>query len=255
MGEPKLTPNGNISKMPEQGYGGWGNMKGRPPDDHPRRCHGIMRDGNRCTQWARKGLTRCNSHGARRSLKVLYNNGSWKGFMPNFYRKQLTATLSTALADQLQLESSEQFSILEELALTRETAADFVQLYGLAHAAYEADPSEEKLQAKMAAGTMLRDVLAEVAVLADKAAKIHFTGKQVFTALDLKLIVAQMSKIMFDICGTTNVHLAKEFEYAVGDRLKLPSDNNGTTITPDQDVIDMDATIPRAPEDATDLEE
>lgn len=226
------------------GYGGHASLRGRPPDDHPRRCHGIMRDGERCTQWALKGLTRCSSHGGSKSKRCQYRNGEWNKFMPNFYRKQLTKSLTAAVSEQLQLETNEQFSIIEELALMRETCADYVQMYAIAHQAYEDAPSEDLLECKISAGTLMREALSEVVTLAEKASKIHFTTKNVFTALDLKLVVAQLVKIQYEVCGQKYKHIAEEFEYSILEKLTLPSDEQGTTLTPDQDVQAMDSTVP-----------
>lgn len=233
-----------YDKLTKTGQAG---LRGQPPKNHPRRCWGIMRNGERCTQWALKGGTRCRSHGGWRNK--LSNGSHDLGFMPAFYRKKLTQSLSEAVQHQLNLESDEQFSVLEELALMRESTGDFVQLYGVAHQAYEENPTDELLQAKLAAGELMRTALDKVVAIADKAAKIHFTGKNVFTALDLKMVVNQMTAIMFEICGTSHMDLAREYEHALTTKLALPSSGDeGTTITPDQDVIDMDSTIPSAPE-------
>lgn len=166
--------------------------------------------------------------------------------MPGFYRKNLTTTMNDALDEMLDCKSSDQFSLLDELALCRIHAATFVEQYSEAVELCENNPECDKSkQLKDVTGLQMVEALNNVKEMADKASKVHFAGKDHFTALDIRLVVNQFVKLMYETCGTQNQHIAMEFEKLVEDRIRLPQlENQGTSITPDQDVIEMDETIP-----------
>ena len=109
------------------------------------------------------------------------------------------------------------------------------------------DPTNEKLrEAVMDAGTLMADSMKQVVDLAAKASSIHYQGKQTFTAMDLRLVVNQLTRIIWGICKGSHDEVARAIEEAIDRKLRLPTDGTaGTELTPDQDVIDMDASVPR----------
>lgn len=219
------------------------------PVGHPRRCTGIMRNGDQCTKWGRKGSypPRCNAHGtaAQRSNNRLIG-AELQHNMPKFYKGKLNKTLAKAVSEQLDMQTDEQFSVLEELALMRASSAEYVALYSGIDEALEQNPDNEALkEAKSEAAVLMQSMLKEVVEVAGKASKIHYAGKDTFTAMDLRLVVNQLTRIMYSVCSRENIDIAKRFEEQVDKQLRLPSEVTGTDITADQAVMDMDDTVPQ----------
>lgn len=159
--------------------------------------------------------------------------------MPRFYRQHLTQTLNEAVAAQLNTDPKEQVSLFEELALMREHTGQLVRLWS------QAIEQEAKEELIIACGTEMQLALQEVAKLALAANNVMRTGKDQYSVHDLKYVVMQLTRIMYDVCGDDHSDLAKKFEAMVDDKLVLPKSPEATTLTPDQDVLSMDDTVPK----------
>lgn len=168
-----------------------------------------------------------------------------------FYRQYLSKTLSDKLAECLSHDESEQTALLEDLALMRQTVVDIAQLYDVAHVAYEDAQTKEirdkALEMKVTAGQLLRDAIGEVADIADKvekhrAIRMEQTGVSVHA---IAYIAKQCAQLAYRLCGD-DLMLAQEFEKGIR-AIRLPNspaELAGTLITPDQDVLAMDDTVP-----------
>lgn len=200
---------------------------GEPPEIY--QCNAIRRNGKRCRKWRLRGQRCCQFHGGRRGRTQLKS-------MPGFYRDVLSKTLDDVIQAAMEQNPSEQVSLLEELALMRLTAREAVALYSAAQA------SDQKTK-DMAAGVMV-DALKNVQSIAESAARINAASKEQLSATSLKVVVHQITRIAYEVIGDTQ--LAEEFERRIRDKVRLPDETKGTLLTPDQDVQEMDDSVPRS---------
>jgi hypothetical protein len=173
-----------------------------------------------------------------------------------FYAKHLSVSLQDKLLECLSLDEAEQTSLLEDLALMRQTVLDIAQMYDLACAMYDAAISPETkhiaLQNKIEAGQLMRNAQADLANLADKIEK-HSQMRREQSGISVHAIghiTKQLVQLAYNVCGD-NLTLAREFE-AGAKAISLPDFSKGargTMLTPDQDVMEMDATVPAEPAD------
>lgn len=217
------------------------NLKGRPPEGHARQCQRIKRDGLRCAKWAITNSVWCEFHGGSGTRRKNRKNKAAQvriATLPMFYSKHLSKTLQEAVEEQLGLKSNEQLNLQTELALMRELCGNAVGLYCVAK---EHGKSEDLAEATV----LMQEALKEVASLCKDAAAVEASRRDTITPSDLKTITNQMVKILYDVCGDDNEALARLFELRVRKDIKLPSDNQGTSLTPTEDVRAMLDTIPK----------
>lgn len=179
-----------------------------------------------------------------------------EAYMPRFYSRTLKPTLAARITDMLEeTQPLEQLGITEELALMRDHAANAVAVYS---AAVEAgsDP-----QALLTAGMMMSGALQEVVKVAKDAAAIEDTKAKLAGAF-----VHVMESVIVSVVRAA--HEAFGDDYRVGifeknlrEHLVIRLDRNGsglgidgTALTPDQDVMAMDDTVPREPRDESDAD-
>lgn len=211
-------------------------MPGSAPMNDPRRCQAKCSPP--CVRWSVKasrdatGRGYCHWHGGKRHKR----HGVRVDHLPQFFSKHLTKTLEEAVADAMQEDPSEQVAIFEELALFRATVIPAVKMYDAAVS------SNAKAETINAAAALLRDQLKDVTMIAQRAAAINSADK--VSVHSIKFVVNQIVRIAWEVMGEEHEPLARQFEELVRDRIKVSSDVQGTAITPDMDVTQMDATIP-----------
>lgn len=215
------------------------NAHWRKPVDNERRCIAQTSRG-RCKKYRMRGYDKCWFH----EFRIRRRRQRPQDKMPSIYTQHLNPTLEASIEAQLALEGGEQFNLLTELALFKHHTTTYIKLFSAAEQAHRENPTKETLEAKINAGELMNMALEKVASMSERAAKIHYTSKNTFTAFDVKLIADQMTRIMFEVCGHAYQDLAQQFSDECKVRLTLPSDNEGTTIKPGDDVLQMDATIP-----------
>lgn len=198
---------------------------GAPPDEY--QCQAKRRNGKRCKKWRLKTSKYCQFHGGRRRGSTHKHHS-----LPMFYSEVLNTSLKQLVEAACSQEPHEQVAIFEELALMRVTATEAVRLYSKAQ---EAD-DETRLNASL----LMRDHLLEVVKVAESAARIVASGKDKISVHDINHVVNQIVRIAFKTLTDDD---ARKFERAIRAEVKV-SGNEGTTITPDQVVTDMDSTIP-----------
>jgi len=180
--------------------------------------------------------------------------------MPALYSKYYTKTLQAAIDEQLNRSPSEQLALFEELALVRESCGDAIKLWSalrdmtvppdITDSAERKKRETELQSSRQIAGQLMVEALTQVTRIAQQAAIIEASGKDKYSIHTLKHFVQQIVGIAYETFEPDNRKLAEQFEAALHAKLKLPvSDAQGTTLTPDQDAIDMDQTVPRAPRD------
>ena len=211
---------------------------GGPPDGHERQCQAKSRHtGKRCKRWALIGARTCQFHGGR----TAQNRVVPTDHLPMFYAKVLNKTITEIVEQQLESDPAEQVGVFEELALVRVHAQQAVALY---NAATEGD--EVKSETVMAAGSLMVDVLQTVADFAKTASTISSQQAGKFSIHNLRHVINQIVRIAYDVFGEKYDVLAKEFERQVRERIRMPNEVDGTHLTPDLDVTEMDDMIPAA---------
>lgn len=170
----------------------------------------------------------CQFHGGRTGRR-----GARIDNLPTFYAKHLKTSLKKTIEDQLEVDPIEQINIFEELAIIRATAVSAVTLY-------------EKCvgtKAEQGAGALVRDVLKEVVTTCQAAQQIESSSKDNISIHSIGHIVNQIVKVAYDVFGD-DFEKAQLFEKLVNERVKMPLQQSGTLITPDQDAAEMDETVP-----------
>jgi len=203
--------------------------------DHPRRCQARLKrkGGKQCGQWALEGVNYCKFHGGRLSQKKL--RGEVRiSHLPKFYRNTLSKTLSQAVDEMLGVAPEDQLSLFEELAIMRTMAGDAIKLYTLA---------EQKGKKTIEAAELMRSALKDVVSVCESAARVSAMGKDKISIHDIQHIVNQIVRVAYSTLAEKD---ARKFERAIKTQVKLPvKDNQGTELTPDKDVLEMDGTIPQ----------
>jgi hypothetical protein len=148
-----------------------------------------------------------------------------------FYKRALTESLEAVVAEHLEMKPDDQLTLFEELALVREAAAGHVKIYA---AAIETG----KQETIMAAGELMALAMQRVAEMCKAASAVNSTQKDKFSAHDLNYIIEQIIRISYD-CFKDN-DLVNVFASRIRSELQLSEKDRGTSITPDQEVLEMD---------------
>lgn len=202
-------------------------LGGPPHDDHPRRCQGIRFSGVQCRRWALKGTMFCQFHGGRHVHKANY----WQQQVSRFYKRNLSKSLAEAIEDSLDLKPDDQFNLMEELALMREVAGQYVKVYG---AALESG----KQDVILSSGELMALALNQVSNICRQAAAVHNEQREKFSVHDLNYIIEQIIRISYDCFKDDD--RCNTFALMIREQLDLKSNKQGTTITADQAVTEMD---------------
>lgn len=224
--------------------------------DHPRRCKRIIQwRGERCKRWALKGSDYCFKCGQNRKNGTKPGTGliARDKMALRFYKKFLGPTLREAMEEMLCMREDEQMSLLEELALMRNMAGEAIALYqGALQIGVKPDgtldPTKEQARrlAITNACSLMSASLEQVRVMAKTASDISAQGKDKYSIQTLEVIVDQIVK-MVDQCFGEYDEEIKAFNILIREQLKIPKRGvDGTELTPDMDVAEMDSTIPRA---------
>jgi hypothetical protein len=200
--------------------------RGKPASDSVFRCQGIRKCGLRCERWALKSKKYCQFHGGRKRGK----EKDWLVRVAGFYRRSLTKALNDAVQESLEQKPDDVLNLFQELALTREAAQLSVRMYG---AALETDKQESIL----IAAELMAMHLQRVAEMCKAAASLHTEQREKFSVHDLNYIIEQIIRISYD---TFKDHeLVNHFALRLRNEIQI-SKAQATTITPDQEVLEMD---------------
>lgn len=220
---------------------------GRPAANSPRRCQALLlkRHGRQCRRWALKGSKFCPFHGGRK--KKLLHNVDRK--MPGIYSKKLGPTLAKALEEAVSQPNGEMLRVYEELALVRLSSQESVRLFS---AVYELpDDHPKKSESLLMTGSLMRESLQEVIKVAQTAASIESQQNDRVSIQHLAAVVEQIVRLAYEAFGEDHLDLVQNYESLIRGKVRLPKPgSDGTTITPDQDVMEMDDTVPRYEEPA-----
>lgn len=154
------------------------------------------------------------------------------------YGRYLSKTLKEVLEEQLN--SPDPLADLsEELVLMRECAGQAIQLY-------DVSLRSEEPQTRHNAALILRDALKDVADIAMRHAAIVEKQAGKFDVQHLAYVSNAICKLAYDVFGELAPELAEEFIGKLPNIIRLPG-KEGTELTPDQDVAEMDDTVPALP--------
>lgn len=249
-----------------------GKYHAKPAKDDPRRCECRKRrpgpDGDkRCQNWKKTGRKFCEHHdtmyhGQRGQTalgpvdKTNRSRQRMVGRLPKVYSEHL----SKSLAERVDGARSVGLDLGEELALVRVCALDAVMMYDAVEMASKVDardgsplPLETQLQCRVAAGQIVRDAAAEVASMAEKAAKVAESRQNMLSGTALAAVLADVIHAAHRTFGDDQPDKVREFARAIRDIRPLGG-HTGTTITPDQDALAMDATVPAGPPQPTETQ-
>lgn len=219
--------------------GAGGRFVGLVPEEY--QCIRIRRNGRRCRKARIKGATCCKYHGGKwqswpSTVVKLYR-------LPMFYSKVLGPTLKSYVEQCLDLEPHEQFDLVEEVMIMKGMMSQSIAMY---EAACALPDGPKKLAVVVMAGDSVKQGLKDVADMAHKAAQIRASMKDKVSVHNIQYVINQIIRIAHESMPEG----AEAFESLVRSHVKLPTAGvQGTTITPDQDVLDMDSTIPKGDDD------
>jgi hypothetical protein len=218
----------------------------RVANQHPRLCQAKLAGGRKCGQWALKGIQYCKFHGGA-AIKRLREKRNVDDPRTNDVArirkyKKLGATLEQFVAELLTQPEQEQLDLFEELALMRSFVDESTSMFAAACALPANNAKRTELI--VCAGGLMKQALDDVRVMSKTASDIFANGKDKFSVHSLHDIVQQIKRMVHNCFGHCEIEL-EEFEKQLR-LLQLPKIGaDGTTITPDQDVIEMDSMIPR----------
>lgn len=166
--------------------------------------------------------------------------------LPKFYGSVLSQTLRSRVEESLSNTSDEQLSLLEELALLRESALPYISHFSKAYESYQSNPDDMKAQEMaISAGTLMQSIFEKISKCAKTVSDIKNAGKDKISVFDLQDAINQTVRIIFEACGEDNIHIAQQIERRLESDLTFMQEK--TDITPDQVVMAMDDTIPYVP--------
>lgn len=216
---------------------GPGKLQGKPPPEF--QCQRIKRDGLRCRKWRLKGYDYCEFH-KKGGLTV---QGRVRK-LPPLYRYKLRESLQDKMIELMGEDPREALNLFEELALMRIAAGQAVTLFDKAH---DVEDEGKRLELLMSTASLMGGCLKEVQSMCESAARVESQGKDKYSIHSMKVIIDQIVLVSHKVFKA-HPALVLEFQEAINEHVRLPTENVGTSITPDQDVLDMDDTIPKGPE-------
>lgn len=159
--------------------------------------------------------------------------------MPRSYIYEMRPALAELVEKQLaQGEVLDQLGLDEELALVRIAANDFIKLYGAAR-----DAGSVKPETLAACGQAMTAAIKEVVDVAESAGRLSELRSRLKNGLApvFEQVVTAVTHAAYETWGT-DIKVG-EFTAKIRERLKTFS-VAGTLVTPDQDVSEMDASVP-----------
>jgi hypothetical protein len=239
-----------------------------PEADDPRRCVWGKPKGRQCKRYKLTDHAKYCQYHARLGKQSHPNNLIRLGRMPRFYSKVLSLSLREALEADLALPPEMQFSLSEELALTRQVASQAIGLWAqlLESQPIPTDPNatdidktrtQQAEQMRRAAIELARAAMEQsldrVRTFATDAARIFAGVKDKCNIHTIQTVLNQVTRTMYLACGNEpeGLRYAERFEQLIKENIRLPDLANGadgTTLTTDQTVTAMDLTVPAGPD-------
>lgn len=189
--------------------------------------------------------------GKNRQLKQVHGTAA-RNHLPVFYKTRLGPTVREAVLSALEQDPDDQLNILEEVALLRSYASQFVGVYSAAVEQHLADSTDKNWRVMIEAGQLMTVALETVSKACEKAAKIASIQKDRFSIHDLRHAVDKILIMHHDVVGKHHPELARQFEQHLSEHLQITSLSQhevGSTLTADQTIREFDASVPYFEED------
>lgn len=171
-----------------------------------------------------------------------------------FFRKHIGPKLTELMDDALLVK---EFDISEEVALVRvsqiELAKVFSNLVEIANDPSLAPKTPEAIELHnlllSQTATLIRSGMEEITRLVERQAKIHSLVAEKMHPNAIGEVVKQINLIIYDTLGAEHWDLVEAISKKLDTELEIPSlknlgYSNGATITPNEEVSLMDASVP-----------
>lgn len=162
---------------------------------------------------------------------------------------KLRAVLEEAAADHKSV-----YSVVEEITLARDAATPIVAIYEkLRYDPPEGIPKQQLDEMLVVAGRSQMTAMDELTRLIERGARIVSLEADKLHPHIIDEVMKQVMRFV-QISFPNDMEGLKRFDQLLTEELQLPSlnDGRGTTITPDQQVMAMDSTIPYVADDEED---
>jgi len=197
---------------------------------------------------ALKGVDFCKFHGGAESQRAKLEPVRIEPLgTKRFASRYLGEALYSMLEEQLEGDPVEQLQLFDELALLRITMGESLRKYNDAwEGCQNAETATEEHQGLLDAATaLLQGDLERVSTMVKSAAYANSQTADKFSIHTFISLINQVVRIAHDVYGEENL---EKFSAEVKRHLRMPTETEGTTITPDQDAISMNALIPSEPQ-------
>lgn len=167
-----------------------------------------------------------------------------------FYAKHIGPKLTELLNDALAIQA---FDISEEIGIIRASLITQVEQFsGLNELRNDPATAPKTDEAILQYNTLynmaaesLRQGMNAITFQVERQAKIHNMVAEKIHPNAINDVVRQINRMVHEVFGQDHWELVERFDQKLTDELQLPSlKNQGTTITPDQEVTLMDASVP-----------
>lgn len=215
----------------------------RAPPDSPRRCQARRKASGQlfCNRYALKNRRYCARHGGKQKLGPSVTNGS-RIFVANFYHMTLGPTLSKFIENVGKDSPKELFDLQGELQIARASSMAILAIYDkLLTWLHEHGPrlqsKEGKTEEQIAKdhaelmnyqskaillGEKLRESMESVTTIAEKASNVYLKHVETIEVGQIEIIVNQLIRILYEVCGESNQKIAEEFQLQVHKKVRLP---------------------------------
>jgi hypothetical protein len=166
---------------------------------------------------------------------------------PSFYANFLKPALRESLNYLAAASPQEQLNLYEELQLVRSVAGHAVQMYAEAVELLAAAPLDIRVRAMVfETGEAMKSHLRDVVDIAEKIARIENGAKDKVSIAQLHFFLDSILRCSHQVYADDE-EKALQFAELIRTQIKLPQVGiTGTTLTPDLDVLAMDASVPEA---------
>lgn len=160
-----------------------------------------------------------------------------------FYEKRMGPKLAAFVEECILQPESDQYNLSQELAIARDLMGEALELYEKAKLLPDTNPHKGNRLAT--AGALMASAMKEVRETCRVGSEAFNNAKDKYSVHTLLDVVAQIKR-MIRSCFDYDEDGLQRFDMLLTERLALPKIGaDGTTITPDSDVMQMDDSIPR----------
>ena len=201
--------------------------------------------GSRCNQHRLKGSKYCKIHASRGGGRRRFSTKPGRFNVSRFYRHLLTDTLQTRFEELSKAGHKEILDLKDEVILAKTSAEPKVKAYNDLVRWFERN--EEKIRLALASdqvsaedkatlreqldmaqsnliqvSTQMQEALFKVCTITEKANTVYQKHVETVEVGEIHIVVEQIIKIMYDVCGPQYKWLAEDFDRRVKTEVALP---------------------------------